>query len=94
MVSVFTTISLKCHSFNLTSIYDALLMYVGGLEPCAEKGKHSFWSSETCPRVRECRLKFLYSKPVEGNCGPSDKVRSITLQRRISHSVLVIKKGG
>lgn len=36
---LFTTIAFGCHSFKLTSIYDPLMMRVGGLELVAVKGK-------------------------------------------------------
>lgn len=39
---LFTTISFRYHSFKLTSIYDILIIYRGGLEPSAMKGKKMF----------------------------------------------------
>ena len=74
MAYLFTTISFRCHSFKLTSIYDILLMYRGGLEPSAVKGKKMFMinphSPETCNSMRKCRCSnfFILSQHKVNNC--------------------------
>ena len=66
MACFFTAISLKCHSFKLTSIYDALTIYVEGPELSALEGRGCL---QNCPCLLQQSettwvLRCLCSKPV------------------------------
>lgn len=63
MAYLFTSTSFRCHSFKLTSIYDAVIVSAGGLELSVVKGKrclcYSPCSPETHNRLRQRRVSNL-----------------------------------